>query len=178
MARHKGPFAFSHAAPACLAILLVTLACQPAPTNTADVNAANRAMPTTSVPSHDLSRDESEGGHTLRKHVGQTDEQLAERLRAEHNISAASTWTDRATAEHSVAQALQQNRDKITRWLDRSGGHPNLVVDYDGDRAHPIGRSLRRNADRAEPCAHATVVLKWAGSYNYYILTSYPECRE
>jgi hypothetical protein len=52
------------------------------------------------------------------------------------------------------------------------------VLDYDGDQAHPIGRSLRRGTDRAEPCVHATIVLKWAGSYDYYVLTSYPECRE
>ena len=53
-----------------------------------------------------------------------------------------------------------------------------LVADYDGTPSHPIGRSLRRGSDRAGPCAHATVVLKWAGPNNYYVLTSYPECRE
>ena len=127
--------------------------------------------------SRDLSQDESAGGHTLRKHVGRTDDQLRERLRHERNISAASTWTDRETAEHAVATALQQNREKIERWLNRSGGHPNLVIDYDGDASHPIGRSLRSDADKPQPCAHATIVLKWAGPNDYYVLTSYPECR-
>ena len=101
----------------------------------------------------------------------------AERLRHEHNISAASTWNDRETAERAVGVALQQNRDKIDRWLNRSGGHPNLVIDYDGDASHPIGRSLARGADEPQPCAHATVVLKWTGPNEYYVLTSYPECR-
>jgi hypothetical protein len=128
--------------------------------------------------SRDLTQDENAGGHTLRKHVGQTNEQLRERLQEERNIAAVSTWSDRATAELAVGLALAQNRDRINRWLSRSGGHPNLVVDYENDRAHPIGRSLRRGTDRAEPCARAAIVLKWAGSYDYYVLTSYPECRE
>jgi CDI toxin RNase A-like protein len=125
----------------------------------------------------DLSQDESAGGHTLKKHVGRTDDQLRERLERERHISAASTWTDLPTAEQAVGTALAQNQDRINRWLDRSGNRPNLVVDYDGDPAHPVGRSLRRGEDQAQPCSHATVVLKWAGDRDYYVLTTYPECR-
>ncbi len=66
---------------------------------------------------------------------------------------------------------------KVERWQDREGGHPNLVIDYDGDRSHPVGRSLRREADQSEPCAHATIVLRWTPPNGYYVLTSYPECR-
>jgi hypothetical protein len=51
------------------------------------------------------------------------------------------------------------------------------VIDYDGDPSHPIGRTLNRDADQAEPCSHATIVLKWSGPSDYYVLTSYPECR-
>jgi hypothetical protein len=76
-----------------------------------------------------------------------------------------------------VGIALDGNHDKIDRWLNRSEGHPNLVVDYDGDTSLPIGRSLRRNGAQPEPCAHAIIVLKWAGLNDYYVLTSYPECR-
>ena len=123
---------------------------------------------------HDLSQDEAAGGHTLRKHVGRTDQELRERLRHEREISAASTWTDRDTAERAVGMALAQNENKIERWLSRDS-HSNLVLDYDGDR--PIGRSLRRNADQPEPCSHASIVLKWSGPGSYYVLTSYPECR-
>jgi Bacterial CdiA-CT RNAse A domain len=125
----------------------------------------------------DLSQDEAAGGHTLRKHVGRSDEELRQRLRHERNIAAASTWSDRETAERAVGTAVEQNRERIERWLDRQGGHPNLVIDYDGDPSHPIGRTLRRDADQAELCSHATVVLKWTGPNDYYVLTSYPECR-
>jgi toxin YxiD len=177
MTRCKGPILRGYAVPAYLVLLIAALACQPAQTHSTDSRRETRTQPA-SVPSRDLSLDESEGGHTLRKHVGQTDEELGERLRHEPHISAASTWSDRATAEHAVALALDQNHDQIARWLNRSSGHPNLVVDYDGDATHPIGRSLRRGADRPDPCAHATVVLRWTGPSDYYVLTSYPECRE
>ena len=131
----------------------------------------------TPTPSHDLSQDEAAGGHTLQKHVGRTDDDLRERLRRERNISAASTYTDRAAAEFAVGAALQQNQEKINRWLNRDGGHANLVIDYDGDTAHPIGRTMNRGDDQSRPCSHALVVLKWDGDRNYHVLTTYPECR-
>ena len=166
---------------ALLLFLAATLACQ-APQPSGSIASSGTSTATSDVPRttgapRDLSQDESAGGHTLRKHVGRSDDELRDRLRHERNISAASTWTDRQTAERAVGIALQQSRDKIDRWLNRSGGHPNLVIDYDGDSSHPIGRSLRRDADEPQPCAHATIVLKWIPSNDYYVLTSYPECR-
>jgi len=125
---------------------------------------------------HDLSQDEAAGGHTLRKHVGRTDDQLRERLDHEQNISAASTWNDRASAEAAIGSALAGQNEKISRWLDRDR-HPNLVLDYDGDPAHPFGRTLRRGENQVEPCAHAVIVLKWDPPNNYHVLTAYPECR-
>ncbi len=53
--------------------------------------------------SRDLSIDDARGGHTLKRHVGRTDAQLAERLAREH-VSAASTYPDRATAERVVGR--------------------------------------------------------------------------
>jgi hypothetical protein len=172
----KRPVGLGRTVSACFLVLLATFACQPAknPPHPDSVT----ATPEKSAPSRDLSRDESAGGHTLRKHVGLSDEQLSERLRHERNISAASTWSDRTIAEHAVGLALAQNGDKIAHWLGRPGGHTNLVLDYAGDPEHPIGRSLRRADDRAAPCARATIVLKWTGPSDYYVLTSYPECRE
>ena len=164
---------------AVLATLLATIACnqQVQTSAKADFPRPATASSGNSGSPHDLSQDESAGGHTLRKHVGRTDDQLRERLRHERNISAASTWTDRETAERAVGAALAQNRSKIDRWQNREGGHTNLVVDYDGDASHPIGRSLRRDAGQPEPCAHATIVLCWVPPDSYYVLTSYPECR-
>ena len=126
-------------------------------------------------PVRDLSRDEAAGGHILRKHVGQTEEQLRERLERDRGISGASTYTDRATAEQAVGAAIAQSRERIQRWLNRAGGHPNLVLDYDSET--PIGRTINRGERQSRPCTHALVVLKYAGPDDYYVLTSYPECR-
>lgn len=179
MSRRETLFGFWVATPASLLILVAAFGCQPAQTGSgSSLPGAQNQERFASAPSRDLSQDEAAGGHTLRKHVGRTDDELRQRLRRERNISAASSWTDRETAEHAVGTALAQNHDRIQRWLDREEGHPNLVVDYDRDPSLPIGRSLRRGSDRSAPCAHATVVLKWAGANNYYVLTSYPECRE
>lgn len=123
----------------------------------------------------DLSQDERAGGHILRKHVGQSEEDLRERLRREENITGASTYTDRPTAEHVVGAAIAQSQDRIQSWLNRPGRHPNLVLDYDADEA--IGRTINRGEVHSRPCTHALVVLKYGGPNNYYVLTSYPECR-
>lgn len=165
---------------AAMALLLaVTSACQPSQPGAGRTQTQNSASVTrtASGPTRDLSQDEAAGGHTLEKHVGRSDDQLRARLRRERRISAASTYTDRETAERVVGTALQQEQPKIGRWLARESGHPNLVLDYDGGAAHPIGRTLRRGDDQTAPCSHAVVVLKWTGPTDYYVLTTYPECR-
>lgn len=134
------------------------------------------ATPLTPSASRDLSQDEAAGGHTLRKHVGRSDAELRERLEHERDISAASTWNDRASAEAAVGAAISEQSGKISRWLARDS-HPNLVLDYDGDSSHPFGRTLRRGEDRVQPCSHALIVLKWDGPNAYHVLTAYPECR-
>jgi hypothetical protein len=123
----------------------------------------------------DLSEDEAAGGHVLRKHVGRTDDELRERLERERNISGSSTYTDRATAEQAIGNAIAENRDRIQRWLSRPGRHTNLVLDYDAPS--PIGRTFNRGDNQSRPCSHALVVLKFDSPGSYHVLTSYPECR-
>jgi hypothetical protein len=137
---------------------------------------AARAQASASTgPLRDLSQDEAAGGHILRKHVGQTDDQLRERLEREGRITGASTYTDRAAAEHAVGAAIAASQERIQRWVNRPGGHPNLVLDYDSPM--PVGRTMNRGESQSHPCAHALVVLKYSGPNDYYVLTSYPECR-
>jgi hypothetical protein len=124
---------------------------------------------------YDLSRDEERGGHTLRKHVGRTDNELRERLSREQDISAASTWTDRATAEETVAAALGAEGRKIENWCERGHRRSNLALHFDAGRV--IGRSLRRGTDQSVPCKEAVIVLRADGD-GFYVLTTYPETRE
>jgi toxin YxiD len=123
---------------------------------------------------YDLWRDEERGGHTLRKHVGRTDDELRQRLERERNISAASTWTDRGAAEETVAAALQAERGKIENWQRRGERRPNLALHF--DVGHEIGRSLVRGATEVVPCTEAVIVLRADGEA-FYVLTTYPETR-
>jgi hypothetical protein len=128
-----------------------------------------------SVASRDLERDERLGGHTLRRHVGLSDDELQARLRRERHIAAASSYTDRATAERIVGETLDLSRHRIEAWLARERPRPNLVLDYRGSRGRPIGRSLGRGERGARPAFDAVVVLEWDGQNGYFVLTSYPE---
>ena len=160
------------------AILSGLVACQPSGSaGDAGAAAASHGQQSTATaigPARDLSQDEAAGGHILRKHVGRTDKQLLERLDRERNISGASTYTDRATAERAVGAAIAQSQARIERWLSQSG-HPNLVLDYDSPGA--VGRTINRGENQSHPCSHALVVLKYNPPAGYYVLTSYPECR-
>jgi hypothetical protein len=155
------------------------ISCQPPASTNAPSSAARVEFRQTTGPVRDLSHDEAAGGHILRKHVGQTDEQLRDRLQRERHITGASTYTDRSIAERAVGAAIAQSQERIQSWLSRPGGHPNLVLDYDSET--PIGRTLNRGENQSRPCTHALVVLKYdlkyAGPNRYYVLTSYPECR-
>ena len=151
------------------------ISCQPPASTNGSSSAARVEVRQTTGPGRDLSHDEAAGGHILRKHVGQTDEQLRERLEQERHITGASTYTDRAAAERAVGAAIAQSQGRIQRWLSSSGGHPNLVLDYDSE--DPIGRTMNRGENQSRPCTHALVVLKYSGPNEYYVLTSYPECR-
>ena len=122
---------------------------------------------------YDLERDEQRGGHTLSRHVARTDAELAQRLERERNISAASTWTDRATAEYTVAEALQDKRGRVESWMRRGYPRPNLALHYSAGR--PIGRSLRRGDSVSATCTDAVIVLRADGPDGFYVLTAYPE---
>lgn len=157
-----------------LAVIAIASGCTAPPASNA--RSSSGARPFADSGRRDLSQDETAGGHTLRKHVGRTDAELRERLGRERDISAASTWNDRSSAETAVGSAIADQSAKISRWLGRDH-HANLVLDYDGDPSHPFGRTLRRGEDTVQPCAHAVLVLKWDGPNSYHVLTAYPECR-
>lgn len=129
-------------------------------------------------PLYDLQADERMGGHTLERHVGKTDEELAARLRREPNISAASTYTDVLTARRIVALAIARSRARIDTWEARSGSRPNLVLNYATPDGAAIGRSLSRGQRVSRPAERALVVLRWyERERRWIVLTSYPETR-
>ena len=163
-----------------VALVAIAIACDRKDSAARQPATAARPVPSTppkapAVQGRDLSIDESLGGHTLARHVGKTDAQLAERLRREPQISAASTYTDRATAERAVGGALTSSSGELSSWSKRKGRRPNLVLNY-VSRDGPLGRSMTRRARAAVSCVRAIVVLRWDERRNrFYVLTSYPE---
>jgi hypothetical protein len=124
----------------------------------------------------DLSADEAMGGHTLARHVGKTDDELRARLLREPNISSASSYTDRTTAEAVVGAALSSGGPSFEAWRRRTGRRPNFVLHFAARRV--IGRSIARGRRDAAPCEDALVVLRWDDRrQRFYVLTSYPERR-
>lgn len=130
--------------------------------------AADRAA---TRPARDLGGDQLFGGHTLTRHVGRSDADLAARLARERSIGAASTFTDRATAERVVGATLEREAGRIARWLAARGG--DLALDYRGAPSAPVGRVLVRGERAPRPAADARVVLRRQGEA-YYVLTAYP----
>jgi hypothetical protein len=128
------------------------------------------------VDRYDLGRDEERGGHTLKKHVGRSDQELRERLRRERNISAASTWTDRETAEVTVSEALRAERGRVENWMRRGYPRANLALHFNAGQV--IGRSLRRGEEQTVNCTSAVIVLRADGPNTFYVLTTYPEAHE
>ncbi len=112
------------------------------------------------------------GGHTLERHVGKSDDFLRQRLATEPNISGASTFTDRATAEWAVAEALRRNEARIEAWLQ--SGEQRFVFDADLDR--PVGRYLTRSMSQPKTVSGVRVVLVRDATRpaGYLILTAYP----
>ena len=108
--------------------------------------------------------------------MARTDEQLRERLQRERNISAASTWTDRETAEETIAEALRAERGRIESWTRRGYPRANVALHYKAGR--DIGRSLRQGETETVRCHDAVIVLRADGPHDYYVLTAYPEARE
>jgi len=143
----------------------VTATARPPATRTAQA-AADSAR-------HDLQPDEESGGHTLSRHVGKSDDDLRARLERENDISAASTYTDRAAAERSVAAALGKGKQQVTTW-ENGTSRQNLVLRV--TMPDVIGRSLRRGDSKVKSVKSAVVVLAKSGG-DWFVLTSYPEDR-
>jgi hypothetical protein len=125
------------------------------------------------VPGGGLAAHETAGGHTIARHVGKTDADLAARLTAEPRISGASSFTDRAIAESAIGRTLDANQAAINTWL--SGTSPRLVVNH--ALPESVGRSLARGAAGPVDASGVRVVLQRDPSLptGYRIVTGFPQ---
>jgi len=125
------------------------------------------------IPGGGLDFHESAGGHTLERHVGKTEAQLAQRLASETTISAASSFTNRSVAEAAIAEAMNKNQSAIDSWVKSRGNR--YTIDYNANRI--IGITLRRRASKATSASRLRIVLQRSAKLppGYFILTAYPQ---
>ncbi len=126
------------------------------------------------VPGGGLAAHEAAGGHTIARHVGLTDAQLAARLAAEPTIPAASTFPDMATAERVIADALDARTVDVQAWL--AGNTPRLTPPLRVTLPYITGRSLACGAATATEVQSVLIVLQRDASLptGYRIVTAYP----
>lgn len=118
----------------------------------------------------DLGADERRGGHTLSRHVGLDAGELRLRLDHERNLTVASSFFDRATAERAVGELLERERTEIERWF---AGRRDRLALHGRARGEPIGLSLRRGARQPERVHGLRAVLVRGGG-DWFVLTAYP----
>ncbi|MGY2442615.1 RNase A-like domain-containing protein, partial [Pseudomonas sp. SDO52101_S400] len=125
------------------------------------------------VPGGGLATHEAQGGHLIIKHVGRTDTQLAQRLLAEPNIPAASTFRDRATAEAAVSEAISANSVKIRDFLASNKGKTTITHQLQ----IPVGVSMPNGHPHSMPATKLLLVLKRDAQLplGYFLLTGFPE---
>ncbi len=103
----------------------------------------------------DLPAHEDVGGHTIQRHVNQSDEALAARA-ADESLPVASTFPDLEVAERAVGSALLcLDRELRTWFFDASERRLVCTVAF----ALPVGRVLYRGASLAGPSDTIRLVL-------------------
>ncbi|MFP6833208.1 MAG: RNase A-like domain-containing protein, partial [Pseudomonas sp.] len=125
------------------------------------------------VPGGGLAAHEAQGGHLIIKHIGRTDAQLAQRLQAEPNIPAASTFMNRAEAEAAVSEAISANSQKVTQFLNSNKGKTSFTHDL----SRPVGVSMLNGLSHSQSASKLLLVLKKdpALPLGYFLLTGFPE---
>ncbi|WP_338696728.1 RNase A-like domain-containing protein [Streptomyces sp. Q6] len=143
------------------------------------------------------------GGHTLDKHVGKTDEQLAQRLRDQGGpptaawphgrpaIGGASTFATPERAQELTQYNVDQNSSQIKTWLDDPNRDPKLPIQTEAPNGEYSGRSVTKQPNdvnhqgfktdgldaEAIPVKGVRTILKYDPSLDppFVVLTSMPE---
>ena len=125
------------------------------------------------IPGGGLDFHEAAGGHTLEKHIGKTEAELAQRLASDKRISAASSFTYRSVAESAIAEAMEEKKSAIDSWVKK--GTNRYTIKYDTHKI--IGITLARRASKATSTSRLKIILKRSTklSPGYFIFTAYPE---
>ena len=112
-------------------------------------------------------------GHVIAEHVGKSDADLIARLAGSKKISAASTFTDQATAEAVIGGTIRHNRIDLVAWLRSAQPGDRLRLSHSGTDV--IGRGIKKGQTLVGDRTNARIILQAIGNGDYHILTAFPE---
>jgi hypothetical protein len=114
------------------------------------------------------------GGHTIAKHVGQTETQLRSRLAAEPRVPAASTFANLRVAETAISKVLRMESATVKAWAQAA--NPANALKLTRDVGVPVGTGVVRATGQLSNMTKIRIVLLYK-PYNgmpYYVLTAFP----
>ncbi|MBA3338958.1 MAG: hypothetical protein H0T54_04285 [Geodermatophilaceae bacterium] len=116
-------------------------------------------------------------GHTMKSHVGWSDQQLLGRMQNNAPPQAASSYPNLAVADQVVGATIARNATQIRQWLDDPNGEAVLPLTYTGTTA--TGRYIEQGSTTVKDVTGATVRLLRSQSgpgagLGYFILSSFP----
>lgn len=119
---------------------------------------------------------EKAGGHTLEKHVSQTNNDLIKRTAKRSAIRNASSFTNKRTAIRAVKENLKNNADEIASWLTTN---PSLDQKKSFDFLHPysVGKGAiksKQNTPYNLIKSRVVLVPNSTNELGFDILTAFP----
>ncbi|MBV8302506.1 MAG: hypothetical protein JOY68_11340 [Candidatus Dormibacteraeota bacterium] len=142
------------------------------------VEGLERPRPGLPLPVQDLGVYERHGGHTLRRHVNVTADDVLHRIVA-GGVAGDGLFVDRETAQRCIRSAMNRRADSIRSWLrGRDKGAPYV---FDEDMHEVIGRSLtwadvQRGLTVPHPVSGVRLVLRRRSELpgGFTVVTAYP----
>ena len=111
--------------------------------------------------------------HTVARHVGRTDAELADRLAHDPVLKRASTFSSVAEAERYTYANLALHHDEISDFLSS----PRKMVEMRQSFDHSVGRTLLRDSDGSVDATDVVTRLEKDSTMpnGYRIVTSFPD---
>ncbi len=120
-----------------------------------------------------LTHEADDAGHTIARHVGKSDTELAQRLADTSHLRRASTFANAQEAERYTYASLALHSDDLSAFM----GSGQITLEIRQTFDHPVGRTL--TGDSSEVAAPEVVVTRLrkdpAMPQGYRIITSFPD---
>jgi hypothetical protein len=115
-----------------------------------------------------------EGGHTLDRHVGKSDDYIENRAMSSQDATKVfSRFASKQLAEDAINECIRMNRKAMQNWA----ANPNRIPkEFDLEMGRSIGDGFFNSDGTYKALTKVRVVLKFAkkGPKSFYIITAYP----